>query len=411
MILALSASPASPPAPRVGPAVAVLAAAAFFSGTALRVCDSLIPRLAAEFRLSTGTAGAVVLTFAVAYSLMQLVFGPLGDRFGKGRMVTLAVAGSAVMALASALAPDFGWLLAARVGWGMAAAGIIPLAMAWIGDAVPYERRQATLARLLLGTLSGMMGGQLIGGLFADSSLGWRGAFGLLAVGYGVIAALLVLRPLGLPGGPAPADRPATGFTHGMRLVLGDPWARKVITAAALGGIFLNGPMAYLPAYLHARFGIALAAASGLLALYAVGGLVYAMLARHIVLRFGERRMVATGGIIMGLGYLLWWGSPVVWTAAPVALAAGFGTYLYHNTLQTHATQMMPAVRGTAVSMFAFCLFMGHALGVMIAGQAYDLAGPTALLLPSAVALPAVGWWFARALRKRAAAAVAAAGR
>ena len=56
---------------------------------------------------------------------------------------------------------------------GAAGAGIVPLSMAWIGDTVPYERRQATLARFLTGTILGMSAGQLAGGLFADT-VGWR---------------------------------------------------------------------------------------------------------------------------------------------------------------------------------------------------------------------------------------------
>src|SRR6187549_1707842 len=131
--------------------VTLLALAAFFSGAALRICDGLIPRLAHDFSLSTGQAGSVVITFSVAYGLMQLVFGPLADRFGKARMVTAAVGGCAALALVSAASPDFDTLLLARVAWGMAAAGIIPLAMAWIGDAVPFEERQPTLAKFLLG--------------------------------------------------------------------------------------------------------------------------------------------------------------------------------------------------------------------------------------------------------------------
>src|SRR4029079_18325256 len=95
--------------------------------------------------------------------------------------------------LASALAPGFEALLWTRAAWGMSAAGVIPLAMAWIGDTVPYEQRQATLARLLTGTLSGMMAGQLGGGLFADSAQGWRGAFCALGAGYGVGALLLAI--------------------------------------------------------------------------------------------------------------------------------------------------------------------------------------------------------------------------
>ena len=122
--------------------VTLLAFAAFFSGAALRVCDGLIPRLAQDFHLTTGQAGSAVIMFAIAYGLMQLVFGPLADRFGKARMVTFAVGGCSVLAFASAAAWDFNTLLLARVAWGMAAAGIIPLSMAWIGDAVSFEDRQ-----------------------------------------------------------------------------------------------------------------------------------------------------------------------------------------------------------------------------------------------------------------------------
>jgi predicted MFS family arabinose efflux permease len=114
--------------------------------------------------------------------------------------------------------------------------------------------------------------------------------------------------------------------------------------------------------------------------------------------------MVLAGGVVMGLGFLAWYLSPVAWAAAPIALLVGFGTYLYHNTLQTNATQMMTAVRGTAVALFAFCLFFGQALGVTFAGAAFDRFGPAPLLVVAAVALPLAGWALARALQRRAAA-------
>jgi predicted MFS family arabinose efflux permease len=284
----------------------------------------------------------------------------------------------------------------------MAAAGVIPLAMAWIGDAVPYEQRQATLARLLTGTLGGMMAGQLAGGLFADSGLGWRGAFLTLCVGYIGIGTLLLLRLRAIPAAPLVAPAGRFALVRQLAGVLAMPWARVVLAAALAEGLFLLGPMAFLPAYLHQRFGVAVSAASAMVALYAVGGLLYAVCARRIVARFGERRMVLAGGLVMGAGFVGWWATPVAWPAAPVALAVGFGTYLYHNTLQTNATQMAPAVRGSAMAAFAFCLFFGQAMGVSLAGFAFDHAGPAALLLLPAVALPVAGWAFSRALHRRA---------
>jgi predicted MFS family arabinose efflux permease len=399
-------APASPDAPTASPAsirnaVTLLALAALFSGGALRICDGLLPRLGSDFGITPGTAGRVVLSFAVAYGLAQFGFGPLGDRHGKARLVTFALFGCALAAFACALAPGFDTLVALRILWGVAAAGVIPLGMAWVGDAVPYEQRQATLARLLLGTLTGMMAGQLAGGLFADSALGWRGAFAAMGAGYLAIGVLMLARLRHIPAAAPVVAAGRFAFARQVASVVQVPWARVVLASALCEGVFLLGPLAFLPAFLHLRFGITLSAASALVALYAVGGLFYAMAARRIVTRFGERRMVLAGGALMGLGFLALFLLPRAWLAAPVALAIGFGTYLYHNTLQTNATQMAPAVRGTAVSLFACCLFAGQAIGVSWAGWVFDHVGAGGLLLAPALALPLAGWAFALALRHR----------
>lgn len=382
--------------------VAVLSAATFLSGAAMRACDGLLPRLAGDFAITPGVAGYVVTVFAMAYSVLQLLFGPLGDRIGKARVVVIAVVGCLVAALVSASSPTFHVLLAARGAWGMAAAGVVPLAMAWIGDSVPLEERQPMLARLLLGTLSGMTAGQLVGGLFADQPWGWRGAFGLLAAAYACVAVLLIARFRSTGWSlPTPADQrlPLHRQWHS---VLKERWSWMVLGAGLIEGVLLFGPLAYMPALLHARFGLTLTHASALLALFAIGGLAYAVAARTIVRRLGQRRMVVAGGTIMGLGCLAWLLSPVVWTAGPVALLVGFGTYLYHATLQTHATQMAPSARGTAVSLFAAFLFAGQALGAALAGAAFDHLGAAWMLMPSVIALPVAGWAFARALARHA---------
>ena len=401
MSSSIASSPAAAAPPAVRSAITLLALAAFFSGTALRICDGLLPRLASDFSITTGVAGRVVLTFSIAYGIAQLAFGPLGDRFGKARLVCAALFGCAAGALACAVAPGFRALVGLRMVWGVAAAGVIPLAMAWVGDNVPYEQRQATLARLLMGTLSGMMAGQVAGGFFGDSTLGWRGAFGTLGVGYLAVGLLLLARLRTIPLAPPVHSAGFFGFARQIGSVLAVPWARVVLASALAEGIFLLGTLAYLPAYLHHRFGIALSTAGAYIAMYALGGLVYALSARHIVRRFGERRMVRAGGIVMGAGFVAWYLAPAAWVAAPIALAVGFGTYLYHNTLQTNATQMMPAVRGTAVALFAFCLFFGQAIGVSWAGYAFDHVSAAPLLLVPALGLPLAGWGFARAMHRR----------
>jgi predicted MFS family arabinose efflux permease len=383
-------------------AVTLLATACFFSGAALRICDGLLPRLATDFAVTPGTAGQVILAFAMAYGISQLAYGTLGDRYGKARVVCIALFASAAGSLACVLAPDLDMLVRLRVLWGAVAGGVIPMSMAWVGDHVPYEQRQATLARLLLGTLSGMTGGQLAGGLFADSAWGWQGAFAMMCIGYLAVGTLLLVRLRTIPSHTV-APAPGRAWLAPLGEVLRIRWARVVLVTVMAEGIFLLGPLAFLPAYLHQRFGLSLSVASGFVALYAIGGLFYAMAARHIVRRFGERRMVLWGGIVMGAGFLAWYLIPQGWIAAPIALAVGFGTYLYHNTLQTNGTQMAPSMRGTGMSLFAFSFFLGQAIGVALAGQSFDRLGPAPLLLVPALVLPITGWAFARALRRRSA--------
>ena len=134
-------------------AVACLASTAFASGVSMRVNDALLPKLAGEFAVSLGQASQVISIFAIAYGLAQLLFGPLGDRFGKYRVIAWATAACAGTALVCALAPGFSALRAARALAGATAAAIIPLAMAWIGDVVAYEQRQPVLARFLIGQI------------------------------------------------------------------------------------------------------------------------------------------------------------------------------------------------------------------------------------------------------------------
>jgi len=150
----------------------------------------MLPELSRVFDAPLSEASRAISFFAIAYGLMQLFYGPVGDRFGKYRVVVLATVGCSVGSLLSALSADLPLLVAARVGSALAAAAIIPLTLAWVGDVVPYEQRQETLARVGLGTMLGITAGQLFGGLLTDT-LGWRWAFALMAAAFAMVSFLL----------------------------------------------------------------------------------------------------------------------------------------------------------------------------------------------------------------------------
>ena len=382
--------------------ILLLSLAAFASSASMRVCDPLLPALARSFGTTTGVAAQTISAFSIAYGLFQVVYGPLGDRYGKFRLIAWATLACMAGGIGATLATDFGWLLIFRALTGAAAAAIIPLAMAWIGDNIAYERRQATLARFLTGQIVGIAGGQLAGGAFADT-LGWRWALGSLVAVYFVVAALLFAERWRNPVVDPPARPAAAGGGHFLAQTLAlfsIRWARVVLLTVFLEGMCFYGVLAFIPSYLHQAFGLPLSAAGAILGLYALGGFLYALSVRRLVARLGETGLACGGGLLMFLAFVLLAAGPSWPWALPACLLAGLGFYMLHNTLQTNATQMAPSHRGTAVSMFAAALYLGQSVGVLASAAVVDAASPRWLFAASACALPLLGLAFGRALRR-----------
>jgi predicted MFS family arabinose efflux permease len=85
--------------------------------------------------------------------------------------------------------------------------------------------------------------------------------------------------------------------------------------------------------------------------------------------------------------------------ALPLLVTCGFGFYLLHNTLQTLATELAPDARGTAVSLFAFCLILGQAAGVAFIGFVIDQFGYRTAFILVAAAVICLGTWFQSKLK------------
>jgi predicted MFS family arabinose efflux permease len=260
---------------------------------------------------------------------------------------------------------------------------------------VPYEQRQAVLARLLMATVTGMIAGQWLGGLFADT-LGWRVGFFAVAVAFAIAGLALQwsLRQLGAAQHDA-RDAAQASFASTVRVVLANADARRLMTVAAIEGALAFGAITFVPSHLHTRFGLSMTAAGGIVALYGLGGLLYARSAVWLLGRLGQLPMARAGGLLLGGVWLaLAWVPDWRW-ALPLCLVGGLGFYMLHNVLQTHATQVVPAARGTAVSLFASALFFGQSVGVAITSWLVDRWSASVALTVCGPGLIAVAAWFA----------------
>ena len=383
-------------------AILVMAFAAFASGASLRISDPLLPQIATDFGTSIGATSAIVTAYAIPYGLTQAFAGLLGDKFGKSRWVAIACILSAVLVLLCAVSQTLPQLTLARLIGAPAAATIVPLGMAYVGDVVPYERRQPVLARFLAGQMTGMIAGQVAGGVIGDH-FGWRVVFVVLAVVFATagisLASQLRRNPWTRPVRRDAATTP--GFIRDYRKLLADPWCRFLLIAVFCEGAIYYGAFTYVSADLHVRFDLSFSTIGFAIAAFGLGSVCYAFAVRILVRTLGEIGLVIGGGIVVALAYLSLAALPF-WQQAPVAIGAlGFGYYMLHNTLQTHATQMLPEARGTAVAGFSSALFLGASAGVTAAAPFVDRYGAVPVFVAAAVLWPVLALWIWRQLTRR----------
>jgi predicted MFS family arabinose efflux permease len=355
--------PAAPPLP-------VLILAAFLSGAGMRVADPLLAAIARDFAATISAAAATVAGFTFAYGLAQLVLGPVGDRFGKLRLIAVSMALYGAATAAAAAAPGLGSLVALRCLAGAFAGGLIPVAIALIGDTTAYAERQATLGRFMTGMVLANLVAAPVSGVAGDV-VGWRPVFAALG-----LAALAAAFPLGRAAsamGPPPHQGgSAVARTLG---ILARPSARRLLVLAGIeGGVAFAAPP-FIGAFLVEGYGLSYSIAGLVLGAAGVGALLYTRIAGRLVARFGERGLLAGGG----LGLVAWLACfaaapPVPWLGV-VSFLGGLSLVCFHGVLQARGSEMAPESRATGMALFAFALFVGQGLGAALAGLALPVLG------------------------------------
>lgn len=373
--------------------VLLLSTAGFVSLVSTRLCDAMLPALALTFDTSAVEAAAAVSAYAVAYALMQLVYGQVGDRYGKLRVMAFACAACTVASLWAALASNLTWLLVARAVMGATAAAIFPLALAWISDAIPIARRQQVLAQFSGATVFGMVLGPLLGG-FLSQAWSWRAAFVVVAIMLAIVGWLVWRRV------PAEAALPR-GSTGNVKELFANPMTRIILGAASIEAALGIGCLALIPTVLHQRLGLPLTAAGAVVAMFGVGGFVFSRYAATLIRLVPGALLPSLGGLILAaafslLAFLPHWG----WAAVACGLA-GFGFFTLHNTLQLQASQLAPQATGLAMSVFTASIFIGQSIGVSLAAYAVATFGPIWVFAVTAAGFLALGLAVTAALKRR----------
>jgi MFS transporter, YNFM family, putative membrane transport protein len=384
-------------------ALTVLFLLAFVVSVDQRIIAPVLPSIAESLRASAGGIGLAMTSYAFAYGTSQLGYGTLSDRYGRVRVVRLAAIGFCVSTALSALSTGTWQFVAVRLLAGACAASVIPLTLVYIGDTVEYARRQVVVGRFSVVTSAGLAFSAAIGGAVAHFA-SWR----VMLAGYAVVAlvpAVLLWRlPADPPSRAADEPQPVLRFVD----LLLDPFARTVYLCIFAEGFLLWGAVTYLGAYATAHYHLDQLRVGLLIALFGVGTMVGGACMAPLRRRLSENALAGAGGLLMGLALLMIIPSaglgPRAWPVfAAAMLLLGLGLIGLHTTLQVHGTEISPAARGKAFSLFPASLFSGVAAGTAAMGAVVDAGGEQAMLATCGLGLVGVGIVTARIRRRRTA--------
>ncbi|MFC5186891.1 MFS transporter [Actinomadura harenae] len=184
-----------------------------------------------------------VNAYTVPFAVLLMAGAALGERHGRRQVLVGGLVLFGVASAGCALAPNLGWLIAARAVQGAGAAAVAPTSLAVLAAAVGPERRPRTLG--LFASITGLAtaGGPLVGGAIVQN-LTWQWIF-WVNVPIAVVLVLAVLARIDRDAGsPRALDLPGIALISGAAFGLvwaliranGVGWGSVETLGALVGG-------------------------------------------------------------------------------------------------------------------------------------------------------------------------------
>lgn len=347
------------------------------------VVAPILPAIADNLGIDISSAGLLITAYMVPFGLLQLVFGPLADRYGKKQVVTFSMIVFTVATGLCALGLGLSDLAVYRALTGAFAASVMPISLALIGDMFPIKERQGAIGSFMGISFLGQGLSMAIGGVTAYF-LNWRGVFVLYSI-LSVIPTLALVKAYGsLPSGKNPQAK----FLAPYRKLLSERRSFNTYLLVLLEGVFIIGGFSYIGAYIAQEYHFNYLYIGLVMSLFGVATVIGGRLSGKLVKAVGPRNLLTLGLLLAVASYLLlascgdWLGSLLT-----AVLLLGFGFIFTHSTLLTRATEFAQKARGAAMSLVAFCFMGGGGLGAALGGALITRWGLSNLFYIFAIAL------------------------
>ena len=355
----------------------VLAAATFLIFFQAWMIAPLLPALARIFSTRPTVVGLAVPAYLIPYGAMTLVWGPLSDRLGRRVIILGSMAAFVVLTAATAAMDSVGTFTAARAVTAFGASGVVPIALALLGDLFEFRERGRALGWLFGAMAGGMAVGSTVGAL-VEPAIGWRGLFlGVSALGAGVLILLVQRRAL-LGERPAGKPRPLRVVARGYVGLLSFPRAQRTYAYVLVNAVVHSGIYTWLGLYLRQRYGLGEVGIGLALLGYGVPGFAFGPVIGRLADRRGRARLIPLGLAAAAVCAALLAPQVPLLVAAVVVGLLSLGYDLTQPLLAGIVTTLSEN-RGQAMGLNVFTLFVGFGLGSLVFQAALPLGFTGAL--------------------------------
>lgn len=364
------------------PPLLALALAAFGIGTTEFIIMGLLPEVATDLRVSIPRAGLLVSGYALSVAIGAPILAVLTAAMPRKRALLLLLGLFIAGNVFSALAPGYGWLLAARVVTAFCHGAFFGIGAVVAASLVPANRQAQAIALMFTGlTLANVLG--VPAGTALGQAVGWRAAFwAVSAIGVLASAGVAWFVPSSLP----------LPQTHLMRefAVLRKPqvWIALGMTVLGFGGVFTV--FTYIAPILEQVAGVPPRAVTGILLLFGAGLTVGNTLGGKLA---DWRLMPALIGILAALALVLLLFSLTMqarWPAMLTVFVWGVFAFATVPPLQMRVVAKAAEAPNLASTLNIGAFNLGNALGAWLGGVVIAQGAPLTML-PVAGAAVALG--------------------
>ncbi|WXL27438.1 MFS transporter [Ectopseudomonas mendocina] len=336
-----------------------LAMGGFVVGSSEFIIMGLLPELAADLHVSLADAGLLVTAYALGVVIGAPLLGPLLDRIARRKAVILLMLAYTIGNLACALAPDYKWLVAARLLTAISHAGFFGCATLLARDLAPPHRRASAMALVITGlTIANVLGVPL--GAWLGQSTNWRVTFFVVA-GIGLLA--FIAQYLWLPATPKPTRSEGGGWQG----ILQRPVLHALLVCC-LSSVALFAVFTYISPLLREVSGFSAEKTNWALLLVGIGLTLGNLLGGRLADK-GIRHPVPlaqTGSIVALLGLFLFPDSSLMVLAS--LLLWGMASFAISAPLQVILVEQAGESASLAATLSHAAFNMGNAAGAWFGG-------------------------------------------